>query len=70
MELREGQIWKENDKRIERHVNIVQTLIGGREVRIRTCNEDGTDVAGAKTTDTKVSRFGKKGSIGFTFISG
>lgn len=70
MELREGQIWKENDKRITRHIEIVQTLIGGRAVRIRTCSEDGGDIPGARTTETSVDRFVHRGNSGFSYVSG
>jgi len=63
-----GQIWKDNDKRIDRYVRI--TGIGAEFVRMVRVNEDGTDYPKAYNTASRAARFREPGRNGFTFVRG
>ncbi len=64
MEPARGQIWKEDDKRMERYVLI--THVYPDVAVIITCDADGTPKLGALHTNAKLARFGK--ARGYKFV--
>jgi hypothetical protein len=62
-----GQIWRDNDPRFTRFVRIVRAT-GLEIVSIRGCYDTGEDKPGSPETVTKIARFGKKGTRGFTLV--
>jgi hypothetical protein len=57
MKLAVGQIWKEDDKRMERYV-LVLNVFSDLAVII-TCDANGRPKSGALRTNARLTRFGK-----------
>ena len=69
VELKVGQIWRDNDPRRDRYVRIVRVPRPGFSlVRIRCCDERGDHMPGYPETGTNTKRFGRKGRDGFTLV--
>lgn len=65
VEVKEGQVWRDNDPRCTRFIRV--TCVTPGVIYHATCNEDGGDDAGRRTASLP-SRFQKRGRAGFTFI--
>lgn len=66
-EIKQGQIWQDNDPRIERFIRI--TRVTDSYIYHATCDRQGADVRGGRETASSRNRFGRTGRSGFTFLS-
>ncbi len=66
MEIKEGQIWQEDDKRFTRFIRV--TCVHKDEITFRTCLPNtGEFTRGSRFSCAKVARFGKAG--GYKLVS-
>lgn len=63
-----GQIWKDNDPRVNRFVRIEG--VGVDFIRLVRINEDGTAFPGGYKSSSRLERFNITSRNGFTFVRG
>ena len=66
LELREGGVWRRDEKRFrgrQRYVRIQFVCRGGERVRVQGCKRDGTVAAGSRSTEVAANRFGRRGGF-------
>lgn len=68
MRLLPGQVWKDIDARVNRYVLIQFVCVGGRRVRIKSCNKKGVSPFAARSTEAAVARFGD--GLGYEYVGG
>lgn len=59
VEIREGQIWREDDKRLERFIRV--TCVRSDEITFRTCDVNGAFKPNTRFSCAKIERFGRSG---------
>jgi hypothetical protein len=62
-----GQIWRDNDPRVNRFVRIIR-VVRPATVRIRSCYSTGENKRGRAEVSTGIERFVKQGTRGFTLV--
>jgi hypothetical protein len=67
IEPKPGDIWRENDKRIDRYIRVLWIAIGGRYARVKTCSLDGAFPKGAREGQASLRRFNGK-PRGYSFV--
>lgn len=62
--IREGQVWREKDKRMDRLVRVVS--VGKHTICIVTILDDGSRKPGCRVSQAARTRFGKAG--GYSYV--